>query len=76
MDGKMTKREIELLPYSELLMTYEIGIRFLTDYLEGDTYFRIAYPEHNLVRARNQLMLVRRLEENMNKLNKFIEEII
>ena len=76
MDGKMTKREIELLPYSELLMTYEVGIRFLTDYLEGDTYFRIAYPEHNLVRARNQLMLVRRLEENMNKLNKFIEEII
>lgn len=76
MDGKMTKREIELLPYSELLMTYEVGIRFLTDYLEGDTYFRIAYPEHNLVRARNQLMLVRRLEENMNKLNKFIESII
>lgn len=76
MDGKMTKREIELLPYSELLMTYEVGIRFLTDYLEGDTYFKIAYPEHNLVRARNQFKLVRCLDEKMDELNRFIASIV
>lgn len=49
----LTEREIELLPFSILLMAYECGIRFLTDYLNGDTYFKTTYPEHNLVRARN-----------------------
>ena len=39
-------------------MTFECGMRFLTDYLQGDTYFKTAYPEHNLVRARTQFRLV------------------
>ena len=44
-------------------MTLECGIRFLTDYLEGDHYFHIARPDHNLDRARTQFTLVRQMEE-------------
>lgn len=54
----LTPREIELLPLSVKLMTYECGIRFLTDHLNGDTYFKIHRPNHNLDRARNQFKLV------------------
>ena len=50
--------EIALLPLGVKLMTYECGIRFLTDYLNGDTYFKIHRPHHNLDRARNQFKLV------------------
>ncbi len=53
----ITEREEELMPYSAYLMTIECGIRFLTDYLSGDTYFSVKYPEHNLVRARTQFKL-------------------
>jgi len=54
----LTEREIELLPFSAKLLTYECGIRFLTDYLNGDTYFKIHREHHNLDRARNQFKLV------------------
>jgi len=43
-------------------MTYEVGLRFLTDYLQQDKYFKIAYPEHNLVRCRTQFQLLLCLE--------------
>ncbi|WP_054252670.1 phosphotransferase enzyme family protein [Neofamilia massiliensis] len=46
------------------MMTLECGIRFLTDYLQGDQYFKISYPDHNLVRARNQFKLVADMEKN------------
>ena len=55
-------------------MTFECGIRFLTDYLEGDVYFRTAYPEHNIVRARNQFKLVADMEEHMNEMNAIVEK--
>ena len=58
MKASLTQREIELLPLSVKLLTYECGIRFLTDYLNGDTYFKIHRPNHNLDRARNQFKLV------------------
>lgn len=54
----LTEREIELLGFSAKLLTYECGIRFLTDYLNGDTYFKIHREHHNLDRARNQFKLV------------------
>lgn len=54
----LTPSEIALLPESVAIMTYECGIRFLSDYLDGDVYFHTSYPEHNLVRARNQFKLV------------------
>lgn len=44
-------------------MTFECGMRFLTDYLQGDTYFKIHYPEQNLDRTRTQLKLVKDMEE-------------
>lgn len=62
----MTEKERELLPWSIVLMTYECGIRFLADYLNGDVYFKVHYPEQNLDRARTQLKLVR---DQMKKLN-------
>ncbi len=54
----LTDREVELLPMGAIIMTLEVATRFLKDYLEGDLYFKIAYPEHNLVRARAQIKLV------------------
>ena len=54
----LTEAEFELLPIAPALLTYECGIRFLTDHLNGDTYFRIHRPNHNLDRARNQFKLV------------------
>ncbi len=58
MKGSLTETEMALLPLSVKLMTYECGIRFLTDYLNGDTYFKIHREHHNLDRARNQFKLV------------------
>ena len=58
MKDALTETEIALLPLSVKLMTYECGIRFLTDYLNGDTYFKIHREHHNLDRARNQFKLV------------------
>lgn len=61
----LTTTEIAYLPFSTKLMTLECGMRFLTDYLEGDGYFRISYPEHNLVRCRTQFALVAEMEAQM-----------
>ena len=64
----LTRREIELMPAGAKMMTLECGIRFLTDYLEGDHYFKTDYPEHNLVRCRTQFRLVRSMEENWDSM--------
>ncbi len=61
--GSLTEIEAALLPMGAKLMTYECGIRFLTDYLEGDTYFKIHRKGHNLDRARTQFKLVADMEE-------------
>ena len=68
----MTKREAELFAFSVKLMTYECGIRFLTDYLNGDTYFKIHRENHNLDRARNQFKLVSEIAEKEDILNKIV----
>ncbi len=60
--GKLTELEIELLPMGAKLMTYECGMRFLADYLNGDVYFKIAREHHNLDRCRTQLKLVADME--------------
>ena len=56
-------------------MTFECGMRFLTDYINGDTYFKTAYPEHNLVRARNQFALVADIEKKLPEMEKIIADI-
>jgi hypothetical protein len=75
MGSKLTEREKELLPFSAKLLTYECGIRFLTDYLNGDTYFRIHRENQNLDRARNQFKLVRDIEEKEAELAEIIKNI-
>ncbi|MDY5584969.1 MAG: aminoglycoside phosphotransferase family protein [Arcanobacterium sp.] len=73
--GSITERELELLPIAGNMMTMECGMRFLGDYLMGDTYFATAYPEHNLVRARTQIKLVQEMEEQAEVIKGIIEEI-
>lgn len=72
----LTKKEIDLMPEGAMMMTIECGMRFLTDYLNGDTYFRTAYPEHNLVRARTQLKLYKEMQKNLDEMHKIIDEIV
>jgi len=60
--GKLTKKEIELLPMGAKTMTFECGMRFLTDYLQGDTYFKVHREGHNLDRCRTQFKLVSDME--------------
>ena len=64
----LTSLEKELLPFGAKMMTYECGIRFLTDYLDGDKYFHTDYADHNLVRARTQFALVADMEKKMDQM--------
>ena len=73
--GDLPESEVMLMPEGALMMTLECGMRFLTDYLSGDTYFRIAYPEHNLVRARTQIALAREMNEQFSDMKAIIEKI-
>jgi len=67
----LTPCEVEYLPFAAKLITFECGIRFLADYLNGDTYFRTSYADHNLVRCRTQFALV----ADMEKKKKIMEDI-
>ena len=75
LDGchSLTKREIELLPLGAKIITLELAVRFLTDYLESDHYFKTQYSDHNLVRCRAQLKLVRDMEAKWNHMKKIVE---
>lgn len=73
--GFLTPEEVENMAFSGWLITMEIGIRFLTDYLDGDKYFRSSFPKHNLVRARNQFKLAASLEENMPAMEKYVKRL-
>lgn len=74
MSDTMTEKEIELLPFSAILMTFECGMRFLTDYIDGDTYFKIARPNHNLDRARNQFKLVSDMEQKLPQMKEIVNK--
>lgn len=63
--GFLTPKEKELLPFAGKLITLEIGLRFLTDWLEGDVYFKVKRPTHNLDRARTQFKLVESIEAQL-----------
>jgi Ser/Thr protein kinase RdoA (MazF antagonist) len=65
----LTEAEKHYLPFSGKLITLEIGTRFLTDYLNGDIYFKTKRPTHNLERCRNQFKLVESMEQQMDKMN-------
>ncbi len=62
-DKFLSQEEKRLLPFAPIYLTFLIGLRFLTDYLNGDTYYKIKFPEHNMVRARVQFGLVEEMEK-------------
>ncbi|MDD2214456.1 MAG: mucin desulfatase, partial [Oscillospiraceae bacterium] len=64
----LTAEELRSLPWGARVITLETGIRFLTDFLDGDHYFKTSYPEHNLIRARTQFKLVRDMEAQWDDL--------
>lgn len=76
LDGchSLTKEEIELLPLGAKIITLELAVRFLTDYLESDHYFKTQYPDHNLVRCRAQLKLVQDMETKWYQMQKIVQK--
>ncbi|MHC1774385.1 MAG: phosphotransferase enzyme family protein [Lentimicrobium sp.] len=72
----LNKTEIDLLPESALLLTYIIGLRFLTDYLNGDVYYHTQYSDHNLVRARVQFSLLSQMETDLTEMHEVINQIV
>ncbi len=75
-EGSLTKKEIRMMPMGAKVITLEQGIRFLTDYLEGDCYYKIHRPEHNLDRCRTQFKLVKDMEEKWEILQGIAEQYI
>lgn len=73
-DGKLTKREIELMPMGAKTMTFECGMRFLTDYLQGDTYFKVHREGHNLDRCRTQFKLVEDMEKKWYTMQEIVNK--
>lgn len=72
----LTPFELETLPMGALTITYEQAIRFLADYIAGDPYYKTAYPEHNLIRARTQIRFVEELEKYWDELTKIVKKYI
>ncbi len=70
----ITAKEIELLPVSALIMTYEVAIRFLGDYLNGDTYFQTHREKHNLERARTQLTLALDIQKKLPEMAEIVKK--
>lgn len=70
--GSLTPKEIEMLPMGAKVMTYECGMRFLADYLEGDVYFKIHRENHNLDRARTQFKLVADMEAKWETMKEIV----
>ena len=75
-EGSLTETEIRMMPMGAKLMTLECGMRFLTDYLEGDHYYKIHRPEHNLDRCRTQFKMVKDMEEKWEMLQGIAEAFI
>ena len=73
--GSLTEAEVKMLPQGARLMTLECGIRFLTDYLSGDTYFKIAREKHNLDRCRTQFGLVEDMEKKWGEMERIVEAV-
>lgn len=72
----LTDIEVENLAFGAKLLTYMQTVRFFTDYIDGDTYYKISYPEHNLVRTKAQFKLLQSLEMNFEKMQRVVKEAI
>ena len=73
--GRLTEAELELLPEGAMIMTFECGMRFLTDYLEGDVYFKVHREGHNLDRCRDQFALVADMERKLPEMRAAIKKL-
>lgn len=73
-EGRLTENELNMLPYGAKMMTLECGMRFLTDYLQGDTYFHISKAGQNLDRCRTQLALVADIEKKWENLQQIVNK--
>ena len=71
----LTDTEVKMLPMGALSITLELATRFLKDYLDGDLYFKTAYPEHNLVRARTQIKLAADMQNKWDDMNRIVAEV-
>ena len=71
----ITPLEVENLPYAAALFPYMQTVRFLADYINGDTYYKIKYPEHNLVRTRNQMALYRSVIAHQQEMTDFCKSL-
>ena len=71
----LTDTEVKMLPLGALSITVELATRFLKDYLDGDLYFKTAYPEHNLVRARTQIKLAADMYSKLDEMNRIVAEV-
>lgn len=71
----LTPVEMENLPFGAQMMTYMQAVRFLTDYLDGDSYYKTAYPGHNLQRARAQLAMLRSIDSHLGEMEEFINSL-
>ncbi len=72
----ITEEEIRNLPLGVLVITCELAMRFLTDYINGDVYFKVRYPEHNLVRAHAQMRLLEVFEERMPEMQAYVDGLL
>ncbi len=75
-DGLLTDSEIELMPEGSKMMTIECGMRFLADYLNGDTYFKTSYEGQNLDRCRTQLKLVYDMEQKWDSMKNIVRKFV
>jgi len=76
MKDVLTDKEIEYLAFSGIYITYEQVLRFLMDYIDGDTYYKVKYPEHNLVRTRAQYALLTSMEAQLPAMNALISDLV
>lgn len=74
MGDLLNDEELRLLPFSAILMTFECGMRFMADYIDGDVYFKTQYPDHNLVRARTQIKLMTDMEDRYDEMKEIIKK--
>lgn len=74
--GRLTEKEISLMPMGAKVMTFECGMRFLTDYLNGDVYFKIHREHHNLDRCRTQFKLVEDMEKKWYTMQEIIKNVM
>ena len=72
----LTDREVELLPMGAFVITLELATRFMKDHLDGDLYFKTAYPGHNLVRARAQMKLAADMQEKMDQMQQIVAAVV